>query len=480
VPAGSETTSLADDPVTGTATGGQGGPDTVTPARWWDGHDGLFPVAAFLGVAAVLMTTVWISVHHLRFNPTYPVPLPNAFLGDFLVEGWMRWDGGWYVTIAGNGYAYTPGTMSAVAFFPAYPLAIRLMHLVLRDPAYMLPAIAVTFACGLAATVLLHRWCGQVLARVATGLADDGARRAVARTTVLAVLVFPYAWYLYGAVYADALFLVGVLGAFVLLERDRPVLAGIVGMIATAGRPVGMGLVIGLVAVTLERRGALAVPGLERVQEVGWRRAWADARAGAGGRRAAGAWSLVAPSIALRRLRAGDAGVLLSLGGLVAWMRYLAVTFGDPLLFIHVEAVPGWEQGQGPRTWLKLSWLSNLRHLPMFIAEPHAHWDKLLYTVGTTFQALLVVGALCLVPAVIRRIGWGYAVYVLGVVAIPVLGTKDWQGTGRYLLAAFPVFIVVAWWLVERRAGRRRVVLAGSALLLVFLTSAFSRGFYLA
>src|SRR6185503_7550 len=137
-------------------------------------------------------------------------------------------------------------------------------------------------------------------------------------------------------------FLVGVLGAFVLLERDRPVLAGIVGMLATAGRPVGMGVVLGLVAVTLERRGALVVPGLERVRARGWRGAWSEARAGAGGRPWAGAWSLVAPAFAPRRLRARDAGVLLSLGGLVAWMRYLAVTFGDPLLFVHVEAVPGW------------------------------------------------------------------------------------------------------------------------------------------
>jgi hypothetical protein len=66
-------------------------------------------------------------------------------------------------------------------------------------------------------------------------------------------------------------------------------------------------------------------------------------------------------------------------------------------------------------------------------------------------------------------------------VAIPVLGTKDWQGTGRYLLAAFPVFVVVAWWLAERsRPALRRAVLAASGVLLVFLTSAFARGFYLA
>ena len=340
----------------------------------------------------------------------------------------------------------------------------------------MLPAIVVTVACGLTATVLLHRWARRAQAR-ADGDAGDTARQAVvARLAVVAALVFPYAWYLYGAVYADALFLVSVLAAFVLFERDRPVLAGLAAAVATAARPVGMGVVLGLIALTLERRGALEVPFLDRVRAQGWRGAWAEAR----GEDRSTVRSVLAVRVDLRRLRPRDGGVLLSLAGLAAWMRYLATTFGDPLLFIHVEAVPGWDQGQGPRTWLKVSWLGNVRRLPTYLADTDAHWDKLIYTLGTTFQALLVIGALCLVPMVVRRLGWGYAAYVLGVVAIPMLGTKDWQGTGRYLLAAFPVFVVVAGWLADRPAHLRRGLLTASALLLVFLTSAFARGFYLA
>ena len=73
-----------------------------------------------------------------------------------------------------------------------------------------------------------------------------------------------------------------------------------------------------------------------------------------------------------------------------------------------------------------------------------------------------------------------YAVYVLAVVGIPIIGTKDWQGTGRYLLAAFPVFAALAGWLLDDRVLLRRVLVTGSGLLLVFLTSAFARGYYLA
>ena len=37
-----------------------------------------------------------------------------------------------------------------------------------------------------------------------------------------------------------------------------------------------------------------------------------------------------------------------------------------------------------------------------------------------------------------RRFGWGYAGYVLGIIAIGAIGTKDFLGAGRYLIGAFP------------------------------------------
>jgi hypothetical protein len=446
----------ADDP--------EEGPPDAAPDPW-------FPVTRWLGMAAVLATTVWFSANHLPRNAGYPIQQPARFLGDFLLEGWMRWDGGWYVTIAAGGYSYEPDRMSSVAFFPAYPMALRLLQHLVRDPAFVLPGIVLSLACGLGGVVLLHRWCRVVLARRGAGRPER-----TARTTVLVVLVYPYAWYLYGAVYADALFLLCAVGAFVLVERDRPVLAGIVAAVATAARPVGVGLAIGLAAVLLERREVIRLHFAEQAASTGWRQAWRTARAAPGStlRR------VLAVRVQLRRLRPADAGVLTAIGGLVAWMAYLQVAFGDRLLFAKTQSAPGWDQGQGPRTWLKIPWLGLARRLPMFVADPHLHWDRLIYTLGITFQALLVVGALCLLPAVVRRVGWGYALYVVGVVAVPILGSKDWQGTGRYLLAAFPVLLVVGGRLAGWAPSRRRSLLGVSAALLVFLTSAFARGFYLA
>src|SRR5450759_2545636 len=80
-------------------------------------------LTAYLAVAAVLWAIVATSTRRLA-EP----PLPRG-LG--WLDGWVRYDSGWYHLIATSGYSYTPGKQSPVAFFPAYPLAMRgLGHLV--------------------------------------------------------------------------------------------------------------------------------------------------------------------------------------------------------------------------------------------------------------------------------------------------------------------------------------------------------------
>ena len=204
-------------------------------------------------MAAVLYTAVWLAN---AFLPDATGILPHPGPGDdpppvpleALFGGWVHWDAGWYVSIAESGYYYVRDGQSPIAFFPAYPLTIRTVEPLFGSAS--LAGIGVTFLCGFAAAMLWWRW-----------LVDHVVGEA--RRLAFLVLVFwPYAWYLYGAVYADALFLAATLAAFVLLDRDRPVLAGIAGAVATAARPVGLAVSIGLVAVLLHRR--LTVPAQDR------------------------------------------------------------------------------------------------------------------------------------------------------------------------------------------------------------------------
>lgn len=371
----------------------------------------------FLAVAAVLFVVMGAIAPRL---PEASGPhLAPPFTGPSWLAGWAQWDSGWYRQIATHGYSYVAGQQSAVAFFPAYPVIVRATRVVVDD-AYV-AGIVVTLLAGIAVAALLATWLRSRLSP------------AAAWAALLAFLLFPYAFYLYGVVYADAVFVAALLGAFLLLEADRPLLAGLAGAVATGARPLGVVLVIGLAVRALERRGALRPV---RAGPVDWHRA-----------------------------RWVDAGVLASVLGLAAWCLYLWARFDDPFAFASAQAA--WNQGAGPETWFKFQFFRDVADLRrpgawlLFMAHP-----------------VLTVAAACLLPRVFRRFGAGYGVYTALLVAVAALSTKNFFGMARYLLAAFPLFAVVGEVLADRPA-LRRVALPASGAGLIVLTAVFGTGYYL-
>jgi hypothetical protein len=169
---------------------------------------------------------------------------------------------------------------------------------------------------------------------------------------------------------------------------------------------------------------------------------------------------------ALPFLRWRHAALLLSGAGLVAWMVYLGVRFGDPVAFATVQAAPGWEQGSGPHTWFKVAFLGELYH---------RDWDIAVRLIP---QALACLAAVLLLRTAWRRFGWGYTAYSVVSLAIPVIGTKDFMGNGRYVLAAYPLLAAAAVVLTGDRRPRWLVpvVLAVLFLGLCIATVAFVNG----
>ena len=428
-------------------------PDTAgtgrAPAPWWHGP------LLFCAVGVVLWAVVSLSVAHLPWSSH---PRPHYFPGQPWLEGWVHWDAGWYHSIAENGYSYVAGRQSAVAFFPAYPLAMRAGRAVVGDS--LLAGILVTLGAGLALAALLWRWLRERLSTPA------------AWTAMALFLLYPYAYYLFGAVYADALFVAAVVGAFVLLERGHPWWAGLVGVVATAARPIGLVLVAGLVLRAVERRGVLprgrpdgGTAGDRAMDMAADRSGPRPAGSERSGRPAGPERSGRPPLVDLSRTRWTDAGVLLSVGGLAAYCVYLANRFGNPFLFAEVEQY--WGQGAGPRTWLKFEFFEGVTRF----GDPPA-W------VAYVSHPVVTAAALALVPLVFRRFGWGYGFYCLLVIALPAVSTKDFFGMGRYVLAAFPCF-AVAGELLAARPRLRAAALALSGTALLVTTSLFARGSYL-
>jgi hypothetical protein len=379
---------------------------------------------SYVAIAAVLTGIVQLAANLSGAHPTV------AARGADLVGGWCRWDCTWYLEIATKGYSYTPGRQSSVAFFPGYPLVVRAVDQVLDSP--VVSAVLVTWIAGLVAVVLFALW--------SVGRLDP----RVAGWSVAALLLYPYGWFLFGAGYGDALFVAMVLGAFLLVERDQPVLAGLVGALAGVTRPIGIGVVAGLLLVALERRGGLP------------RR---TATTGVLGRLG------VPAAVRLRAFRRRDAGVLLALLGPIAWSAWLADRFGDAFAYVTVQEA--WDQKEGPHTWFKVGFGGQV-----------LHGADTGYAAGLVVQALLTLVVLLAIPLVARRISAAYAGYTAIVVVLAALGTKDFQGMGRYLLAAFPLF-ALAGMLIADRPRVRVALLAGAGVLLAIGAFGFGRNWYL-
>ena len=395
------------------------------------GRDWRFPLLVFFIVGVALFAVIEVS--HEKMKQDSPTDGPNSH--DY-IGGWMQYDTGWYVGIAEDGYnqvqvdAFKAGQQSAVAYFPGYPLTVRQVERA-TDHDTVVAAELTTILSGLALFVLFWLWCAPRM--------SSNARR----TSLLLLALYPYAWFLYGSGYGDALFIALTIGAFLLVERDRPLLAGLAGAAASATRLIGVGTILGLIALVIERRGALT-------------------RTPAAARR----WPWSGWHFDRSKLRRRDAGVLLSFAGIGSYCVFLSRIVGDPIAFNTVQSAAGWNQGAGPKTWIKYEFFA------LVVRGGLSYSSRLL------LEALLCLVFLLAIPLVAKRIGGAYTVYCAVIIGIPLIGSSTMQGFGRYLLSAFPVFALGGMVLADR-ARPRQVVLASSGVLLFVLASFFGRGFYL-
>ncbi len=325
----------------------------------------------------------------------------------FVIKALTHWDAGWYGEIAKNGYWYNPKTQSPVAYFPLYPLTVRAVTWLGINRWVAGPLLSLI--CAICGMLLFRKWAGVV-------------KPAAASTAFLALLLYPFNEYLYGFMYSDALFLLVGVASFYAVERDRPFLAALLGIFATACRPVAPALVIGLVLRSIERRKG---------------------------------------PITWRQFVPGLAGL-----GFAAWLAYLGWRFEDPLAFAHVQGSPGWDQIPGWHSWLKIAWFEQM-------------FPRVAPLVGIRLGTHAAVTIDCLVLSVIsfKRLGYGYGAYCLICIGIPAFSTKDFQGLGRYAIAAFPLFLTWAS-ILDERPKLRLAWLIGSGLALIWLAIALGMGAY--
>ncbi|GAB7050600.1 hypothetical protein [Catenuloplanes indicus] len=206
---------------------------------------------------------LFVAIRGLQSAAVSWLALPGASVADSL----LSWDAGWFVRVAGEGYptGYTydeDGTLvgNGIAFFPLYPALIRLLSftgLSLPDA-----ALAVTWACGAAASVALFL-LGERLYDRRTGY-------------VLTVLVIaqPMSVVL-NMGYSEGLFLALAAGALLAAHRRSWVWMGVLGLAGALTRPTGFALTVALAVAALlawrteDRRGRITALGAAAVALAG-------------------------------------------------------------------------------------------------------------------------------------------------------------------------------------------------------------------
>jgi Gpi18-like mannosyltransferase len=221
--------------------------------RQWVVVDVLVPLAV---TRAVLVLVAWLGFHFFQFHlrsskweigsngmvqPVAEHLSPDAHP---FINMWSRWDAGWYLDVAKNGYKFLPGEQSNVAFFPLYPYLTRLIHSAIPvkgDAGWMLGGIIVSNTALLVGLIYLHR-----LVRLDYDYATAGR-------AVLYLCVFPTTLFL-SAVYSESLFLALVVTAFYYSRSRRWIVSGMLAAAATLCRPAGLLLLLPLGFEYLDQR----------------------------------------------------------------------------------------------------------------------------------------------------------------------------------------------------------------------------------
>ena len=253
---------------------------------WW--NENSWPTLAFLISRVGLLLLVYLS---LIVIPTRTGDgLWRAFPQNLFLDGWSRWDSGWYVNIAQSGYSSSlQNVYLNTAFFPLYPILIKGLAVLVGN--YHLAGLLISNLALLGTCLLLYR------------IITNRFETEIAQKSLLLLLLCPFSFF-FSAVYTESLFLLLVVMVFYFGEQKKWLVASLFAAAAGATRLVGILTVIPLFFIYLE--------------SIGYQ------------------W---------KNMRANILWLLLCVLGPGSYMLFQGIQFGDPFLFVKSQNAPGWQQG---------------------------------------------------------------------------------------------------------------------------------------
>ena len=359
----------------------------------------------FLGLRCIYslvgaVAGVGIDPHQIN-NPIYQAVAATLHYDKFsqlFVNVWFRWDTGWFLKIAAFGYGAQD---CSTAFMPLYPWLIRGVSY-LTGGNYLLAALLISNLACLLTLILLY----EVALR--EGLLAEAASRAV-----ISFLFLPTAFFLYAA-YSESLYFALLLAAWLLAKQRNWLVSGILAALATLCRVQGILLTIILLWMFLVNcANAAGNKPLEQVKRV------------VGQLTSSKGWQTI--SAALKR---------------PAWLGVVlpAVSYLSYSLYLRFSGL-GSIQGALEKCW-GISTVSPWKGFGLFLQRlfttPRVAIDYIDLALLAAMLVLLLVG--------LRRIDPALSIYSwLTLATFFMRGAQPHllESFGRYLLALFPVFLIL-------------------------------------
>lgn len=383
----------------------------------------------------------------LQYKPSFPYT--DIFFADSTLPRWLysraNFDGIHYLTIVKNGFLGGNQVLGLLqAFFPFYPITIKLTSLIVQND--ILSGLLISNLTFLGLLLMFYLLVSTV------------RNKKTAWLSLLVLLTFPTSFF-WGSLYGESLFLLLAVSSFYFASQRHWLLSGLLAMMASATRVVGIFLVPALfvefLIIELPTTSDRLNSYLHKIGLVLY----------------AGNNTTKLKQVTKKlNIILDFFCILLGTLGLIFYMIYLDLKFKDPLFFYHVQS----EFGAGRQEQLVFYPQVVWRYVKILSTVPFnlRYFSFVQEMLAGTLSFVIIFWGFC------KKVPISWLLFSLGSLLLPTL-TGTFSSMPRYILVAFPLFILIADYL-ENSKKAQILWFTISTVLLGFNTILFIQGYWIA
>lgn len=370
-----------------------------------------FILNQFLFLRIFTLICAWWAANNVVFKPSFPYS--DVVLQQYknpLLWSWANFDGVHYLILSKDGYAFG----LTQAFFPLYFLMIRFGQIIFQDR--LITALLISNIFFIASLIVFYK------------LLRLDYDKKISERIILFLVFFPTSFYFLSA-YNESVFLFLLLSIFYFSRKKEWWKAGLVGILLTLTRIVGIFIIPALLYEVLKEK-----------------------------------------TFSKKTLIKNICWVLLPSLGLLSYMGYLNWKFNDPFLFVHVQAGFGAGRDTSKLTLLyQVFW----RYIKMIMTVDQS--TPLYFTIWLEFLSTISFIGL-IIWGFVKKIRPSYLIFSSFSLILPTL-TGTFSSMPRYVLVLFPGFILLG---LIKQGWIRNVILAIFLSLAIVCIIFFTRGYWIA